>query len=300
MNPSQLPDMIFSTILVLLYILAYFLIRALFAWLASSWGKRRTLSSRETSTISKCSVALVPNDKARTHRSDRSPAKEESAIVLLCLLPEDLSGRVACFCGFQGVGNLSACCQKLQSQVWESREVWITLSASAHLTASFARAVSAWDACKVFRQAAFRTDLVNLRRLVTKNRPLPILEEAAHVACGLLPGDLSLSDLADFIRIGSRCLEAHDPESPAANQAAERLLRASRRCMELFTEEQLEHLEYAYKAVHQLHALMISSMQDSYEAQLQNSRMAQMCAGPPDPDPADSHDFKELPDLCND
>jgi len=229
------------------------------------------------------------------HHKERSPAKAGTVTILLCLLPEDLCAQVACLCGFRGVGTLSACCQKLQSQVWESREVWITLSASARLTACFARGASARDACEVFRRAAFRTDLVNLRRLAAVGRPLPILEEAAHVACGLLPGDLSLSDLADFIRIASRCLGAHDPESPAANQAAERLLRASRRCMELFTEEQLEHLEYAYKSVHQLHALMISSMQDSYEGLLEHS----MWTGPPDPDPVNSHDFKELFDLHN-
>lgn len=295
MTSVQITNMLFSIehALLIFFVIGYFLTRSMFKRLVSFLRTRRTTFAT-ASVMRERSVALLPQ-QANLHYGELSLAKADSFTIPLCLLPEDLCAQVACLCGVQGVGALSACCRKLQVQVWESREVWMSLSASAGLNARFARAASAHDACEVFRRAAFRTDLENLRRLATANRPLPILEEAAHVACGLLPGDLSPSDLADFIRIGSRCLEAHDPESPVANQAAQRLLRASRRCMELFTAEQLEHLEYAYKAVHQLHALMISSMQDSYQGLLQQS----MCAGPPDAVLADSHDFKELLDLCN-
>lgn len=296
MNPSQLTDLIFSTehILLILFVFGYFLIRALFTCPASMLEAHRARSSRAIGVHSERSVALVP--KAKTHRREGSPSKELCVSELLCRLPEDICGRVACYTAFQGVGSLSGCCKKLQFQVWESREVWMALAASKALAITFPPSTSGEQARDMFRRAAFCTDLSRLRSLAAKGRSQPILEEAAHVACGLLPGDLSLSDLADFIQIGTRCLGAHDPESPAANQAAERLLRASRRCMELFTEEQLEHLEYAHKSVHQLHALMLSSMRDSYEGLLEHS----LWTGPPDPDPADALELKELFELYND
>jgi len=301
MNPSLLTELGFGTkhFLVLLFVIGFFLFQSLFAWLAATLGSRRTRSSRELG-VREQSVALVP--KADLARSESSPAKEQSVNVLVCLLPEDLCGRVATYCGFQGVGTLSGCCKKTQSQMWDSREVWMALAASADVATSYTPRTTGREACDVFRRAAFRTDLSRLRSLSTSGRSQPVLEEAAHVACGLLPGDLSLSDLTDFIQIGLRSLGAHDPESSAANKAAERLLRASRRCMELFTEEQLEHLEYAYKSVHQLHALMLSSMKDSYEGLLEQS----MWTDPPDrdltgpPDMADDPELKALLELYDD
>jgi len=294
MSLSLLTDLVFCPehILLLLFIIGFFMFQALFAWLKSVLGSHRTRSSREMG-VREESVALVP--KANSARSASTSAKAQSVNVLMCLLPEDLCGRVACYCGFQGVGTLSASCKKLQLQVWESREVWMALAATAKLATSFVARCSGREACDVFRRGFFRTDLSRLRSLSSSGRSQPILEEAAHVACGLLPGDLSDSEMTDFVQIGSRSLGAHDPESPAANRAAERLLRASRRCIALFTEEQLEHLEYAYKSVHQIHALMLSSMKDSYEGMLEQS----MWTGPPDPDMADDPYFKEFMELCN-
>jgi hypothetical protein len=114
------------------------------------------------------------------------------------------------------------------------------------------------------------------------------------VACGLLPEDLDSADLSLFIEIASKSLGAHDPESPRAVSSAERLLRAARRHMELFTEEQLENLEYAYKSVHQLHALMLSSMKDSYQETLEQSFWSASSILADDPE------FREFQQICRD
>lgn len=287
-----LTNLVFCTehIHLLLFVIGFFLVQALFTWLATHRGAFLIRSSRE---------AVREECVATTSKADASPivpSTEQGINDLVCLLPEDLCGRVACFSGFEGIGALSGCCQQLHLQLWESPEVWMSLSASENLATTFAPGSTGREACDVFRRAAFRTDLTRLRSLAALPRSQPILEEAAHVACGLLDGDLPDADLNDFLQIGSRCLGAHDPESPAANKAAERLLRASRRCVTLFTEEQLEQLEYAYKSVHQLHALMLCSMKDSYEGLLEQSRWT----GPPDEDPADDPDLKELLDLWYD
>lgn len=269
-------------ILVTFFVLSYFAIQA--------WCK--FLSTFPLSAHRKLPAAA----EAVTHEG--TPVPMSACVGLACPLPADICGRIAVNCGFQGVGVLSACSKNLQGQVWESREVWLALSTAFRLPSAGLAADSAClsyagrEAREAFRRAAFRTDLSRLRVLATKGRPQAILEEAAQVACGLLPGDLPHSALADFIQIGSRCLGAHDPESPTAISAAERLLRAARRCVELFTEEQLEHLEYAYKSVHQLHALMLSSMQDSYEDILKQSFWCDPTIS------AEGQEFKDFFDLC--
>lgn len=218
-------------------------------------------------------------------------------------LPEDLCGRISVYCGHEGVGALSACSNGLLEQFWESSEVWYALAANASLGNDVLSKTVPAEARDSFRRGFFRTDMVQLRCLAKAGRSHAILDEAAHVACGLYPGDLEVDDLADFIQIGSRCLGAHDPESSKANRAARRLIGASRRYIEIFTEEQLEHLEYAYKSVHQLHALMLASMSESREASLEQSAWT----GLPDTESFADADEQELygPDvkefeLCND
>jgi hypothetical protein len=189
---------------------------------------------------------------------------------------------------------LGTVCKSLLQQQWDSAEVWQALSVACGLPKTAIIGVSPCSSCagrdarETFRRAAFRTDIAQLRSLAMVGRPHDILGEAAHVACGLLPGDLSTRGLAEFIKIATRSLGAHDPESTSAILDAERLLRASRRCMELFTEEQLEHLEYAYKSVHQLHELMLASMRDAHEDWLQQSFWGDPIA------PDDNEDFKAM------
>lgn len=292
MNPSELTASIISTvqILVLLFAFSYssnrsFCYKFFCSLLKADPSASRSLERGVPRKRPPASHASVP--EARPHRqalcSESSLAKVKSVNAFSCPLPEDICGRIACLVGFQGVGALSGCDRKLQSEVWDSREVWMSLSVSTDLAISFSRNMAARDVRDIFRRTTFRTDLSRLRALDKVGRWKPILDEATQVACGLLPGDVDDSDLVDFIKIGSRCLGAHDPESPHAVRTAERLLRASRRYMDLFTEEQLEHLEYAYKSVHQLHALMLSSMQESHEGLLQRS----MWAYAPDPEPED-------------
>merc|ERR1719424_956930 len=170
---------------------------------------------------------------------------------------------------------------------------------SSSSSSGLATCAAGWDARQAFRRAFFRTDLLCLRSVAAKGRMPPLLEEAAHVICGLLPDDLSPAGVDEYIQIASRALGAHDPESPAAVACAERLLRASRRCMELLTEEQLENLEYSYRMVHQLHALLVSSMRASHEDTLERS----LWHGPATPatpaTPAAATEFTELFELCD-
>jgi len=237
---------------------------------------------------------LLERFRADVTSGCRAALTERAVVGLESPLPADICGRIAIHCGHQGVGALAACCKASRGQMWESQEVWMALSTSARLVVdAMHSSYTGREARETFRRAFFRTDLVCLRSLAKAGRPHRILEEAAHVACGLLPDDLPPAHLDDFIQIASRTLGAHDPESAAAVSSAQRLLRAARRCMELFTEEQLEHLEYAYKGVHQLHALMLSSMKKSYEDILEES----FWCDPTVPVTNEEREFKDFYDL---
>lgn len=273
-----------ENVVLIFFVVGYFIAQVWFKLLSVWLPVRRESSPKEGSASTYeqgglCSSSL--EDDRQTATSIARP------------LPEDLCGRIAVHCGFQGVGALAASCKIMQLQLWESQEVWLALSMAFRLPSASVAFRSAClccpgrDARDAFRRAHFRTDLAELRALVAVGRPQPILEEAAHVACGLLPGDLPLSGLSDFIQMASRSLGAHDPERLVAIAAAEQLLRAARRCMELFTEEQLENLEYAYNSVHQLHSLMLSSMRNSYEEVLEQSFW--QCQSP-----ADDQEHREL------
>jgi len=234
------------------------LCKLLFSWLLSLCDSESPTSPQEVGTI------------------ETKVVEKHDHFGPTCALPGDIFGRIACLSGFQAVGKLGACSKMLQGQVWDSQDVWLALTSGAGLSADclgrpyYSRPV-ALQAREIFRRCCFRTDLSRLRSLAAAGRTPPILTEAAHVACGLLPGDLSPSGMDDFIKIASRAIGAHDPESPRAVSTAKCLMRAARRCMELFTEEQLEHLDYAFQNVHQLHALMVSSMERSHESMLEAS-----------------------------
>lgn len=254
-------------------------------------------------TIHKKFAGATAQEEELSKTSSAKAPRNDSVVDLMRPLPADICGRIACLAGFQGVAELGTCCKPFQSQFWDSPEVWMALPTNAQLpcpskasgSSCTGLSASGWDARQDFRRAFFRTDLSRLRSLAAVGRTGVILEESAHVAQGLLPGDLPAEGLGEFIDIAQRCLGAHDPESPNMVLTAERLLRAARRCMELFTEEQLENLEYAYRSVHQLHSLMMTSMKDSHINFLEESYWFDETDNSPDI-PAD--DFTDFYEMC--
>jgi hypothetical protein len=186
-------------------------------------------------------------------------------------LPSELRGRIAVHCGFRSLAAVGATCTEWQAQLWESKEVWHALANAANLGDCCSNLEHGWQARSAFRRTIFRIDVPRLQTLSMKGRPHAVLDELVSFAGGLMHGDLTDSEFGEYVRIATRALSAHDPGSAHATSAAERLLRAAHRSMYLYTEEQLERLEYAYKSVHQLHALMMASMQNSYENILEDS-----------------------------
>lgn len=291
-------------VLPFLFVLGYFATAYMCTWLVDFIRECHAERHRKNAG-GRCQPADALSTKGAANVDKAENTSHQVADMWKCsLLPEDLCGRISVYCGHEGVGAISACSNGLLLQFWESSEVWYALSANASLGNDILLSMTVpAQARESFRRGFFRTDMVQLRCLAKAGRSHAILDEAAHVACGLYPGDLEVDDLADFIQIGSRCLGAHDPESPTANRAARRLIGASRRYIEVFTEEQLEHLEYAYKSVHQLHALMLASMSESREASLEQS----VWAGLPDTESTADLDEQEVfgPDvkefeLCSD
>lgn len=193
-------------------------------------------------------------------------------------LPSEMRGRIASYCGFRALAAVGGTCRALQDNLWERKEVWHALAAGASLGDHCNAREEAWQARAAFRRAIFRIDVPHLQALSMTGRPQEVLDELVHFAHGLMQNDLTDSGFSEFIRIATRALSAHDPANKLATKAAEDLLKVTHRSMDLFTEEQLERLEYAYKSVHQLHALMVASMKDSYEDILEESFWAHSSA----------------------
>jgi hypothetical protein len=249
--------------LLVFFMLGFFLMRLWYKMIGEWLAPRFDLKG-------KCHIEDDESLPVISPRTGTSRPLDSLADCLIEHLPIELRGQIASYCGLQPLAQLCISCTSMQIHIWDSKEVWHALwNAAGFIT--LRKDYDAWQAREAFRHAVFRTDLASLHRLATQGNLLQVLEEAGHVACGLMIGDLSDSSTADFVQIALRSLSSHDPANPTMAAAAQRFLRAIRRSMELYTEEQVESLEYAYKSIHQLHDLMVSSMQESYKDMLDDS-----------------------------
>lgn len=176
-------------------------------------------------------------------------------------LPGEIRGKVARPLKLCDLAALCTTCRSFHIQLWDLVDVWRAKAPDCAL--SMDRGSCGEEVREAFRQQSCHLDGARLRSLPPL-RYVAILEEAALMVRGLLPRD-GREVVEELCSLVERALHAHDPASEVAVAAAERFIDAMHRAMPIFTEPQMERVEYAYHSAGQLHKLMVRSMQQRSE-----------------------------------
>mmetsp|Transcript_122192 Transcript_122192/g.222278 ORF Transcript_122192/g.222278 Transcript_122192/m.222278 type:complete len:284 (+) Transcript_122192:139-990(+) len=210
-------------------------------------------SDKCTSTASSGRVEQVPSQPSFTQQVAR--------------LPGEIRGKVARPLKLCDLAALCTTCRSFHAQLWDLVDVWCATASDCAL--SIDRGSCGEEVREAFRHQSCHLDGTHLRSL-PPHRYVAILQEAALMVRGLLPRD-GKQCVEELCTIVERALHAHDPAQEAAVNAAERFIDAMHNAMAVFTEPQIERIEYAYHSAGQLHTLMVSSMQQRSEASVWDS-----------------------------
>jgi len=186
---------------------------------------------------------------------------QEREAVGLVRLPAELRAELGRTLELASLASWSAASRAVQRWLWDAPELWHALAEDKGLAPLVARMAGAREA---FRHALFRLDGVCLRSLPA-NQHLAVFEEARRVALGLMPQDTGAPIVEDLCVIAERALQSYDPSSTQVTLAADRLLAATKRCAGVFTEAQIERLDYACRSTRQFHELIVSAMTERLE-----------------------------------
>mmetsp|Transcript_14112 Transcript_14112/g.27360 ORF Transcript_14112/g.27360 Transcript_14112/m.27360 type:complete len:399 (+) Transcript_14112:68-1264(+) len=187
------------------------------------------------------------------------------------LLLDEVAAEVVACLGLQDIAELAATCLPLYHQFWLATGPWQRLACryGLHLHTTH----RPWDelgmAREAFRRSIFRIDGRLLQQLCSEIKctgcpgTTAVLDEAAHVARGLLPHD-GLAVVEQLCAMAERALQAHDPGNAEAAHGAGAFLRVVERRCRVFSQEQLERLCLAYENALQLHQLLEAVEQEHF------------------------------------
>jgi len=194
---------------------------------------------------------------------------QEREAVGLVRLPAELRAELGRTLELASLASWSAASRAVQRWLWDAPELWHALAEDKGLAPLVTRGRAhvgypMAGAREAFRHALFRLDGVCLRSLPAYQH-LAVFEEARRVALGLMPQDAGAPVVEDLCAIAERALHSYDPSNTQATLAADRLLSATQRCAGVFTEVQIERLDYACRSTRQFHELVVSAMKESLE-----------------------------------
>lgn len=187
------------------------------------------------------------------------------------VLPYELHGELGIRLGLRDIAAWSATHSGARSQLWNCHEVWLALAKKNHLR--LMPMDGAGLSCAAEIREAFRINFfrINGRRLraLPRDNHCAILEEAAHMASGMMPCD-GYSAVEELCTIAERALDSHDPSCSLTACAADRFLEVIQRDLVMFTDSMVERLEHACTNARQIHVLMVSSMQRHWAQSVQD------------------------------
>lgn len=167
---------------------------------------------------------------------------------------------VAQFLDLHSLGELIASEASLWDNVWGSIGFWedrVTLAGMESVMKT-----KGFDVTSV--RDAFRHTTFGLSGAGTRLRSLgrdqgTVLREAARMLLGFLPHD-GAEFVEEVVDLAERALNGLDPGCAMSLEAAEALLAAAERSVDVVGERQLERLEHAFRSSQNLHDLMTSSI----------------------------------------
>lgn len=187
------------------------------------------------------------------------------------LLLDEVAAEVVACLGLQDIAALAATCFSLYHQFWLATGPWQRLACRYGLHLQTTQ--GPWDelgmAREAFRRSIFRIDGRLLQQLCSEIKytgcpgTAAVLDEATHVARGLLPRD-GLAVAEQLCAMAECALQAHDPGNAEAAHGAGAFLRVVEQQCRVFSQEQVEHLSLAYENALQLHQLLEAVEQEHF------------------------------------
>lgn len=193
----------------------------------------------------------------------------------LARLPREICAEVARLLDIRDFRAVGFASRTVQQRFWSAPEAWRMLAADRGLELSYhCRSLTPFTSeqeharnfREAFRQGLFRVDGEQLRRLgavgpgVRGRGHAAVLEEASHMARGLMPTD-GVAALECLSEVAERALQAHDPVNKECATAANSFLEVLRRRPDVFDISQVERLESAYASALQLEEFMVDQME---------------------------------------
>jgi hypothetical protein len=176
----------------------------------------------------------------------------------LPLLPPEINAEIARCLSLRDLASLSECSTATWQHFGVAAEVWCIRTEQYGLSVVLFDDLN-WR--EAFRHGYFRIDASFLQSLVVTVPDLggtgfvTVLVEAARVVRGLMPRD-GLEVVDRICRIAERALQAHNPSSKDATEAARELLRLVFHRRDVVDAEVAERLESAYSSALQLQAFI--------------------------------------------
>jgi len=243
-----------------------------------------------------CHLAMAGNS-ARTdwicgeHQCLRAGSEKQRNLhtcTQMQLLLDEVAAEVVACLGLQDIAALAATCFSLYHQFWLATGPWQRLACRYGLHLQTTQ--GPWDelgmAREAFRRSIFRIDGRLLQQLCSEIKytgcpgTAAVLDEATHVARGLLPRD-GLAVAEQLCAMAECALQAHDPGNAEAAHGAGAFLRVVEQQCRVFSQEQVEHLSLAYENALQLHQLLEAVEQEHFaELEAQQECGRSTCTSP--------------------
>jgi len=190
-------------------------------------------------------------------------------------LTHELLSHIGRFLPVCDIAALSAAHHEALIHVWNCHELWHYLAEppSGLNINRYGSITVAAELREAFRHKRFHLDGARLRLLAAQRQlgssQRAVLEEVTLMTRGLMPRD-GHTPVEELCAVAEQALDSHDVVCDRTAHAAETLIQLARADNVLFTDGMVEQLEQACCCARQLHALMVSSLQQHWAQSMQD------------------------------